>query len=441
MGQVEKQLSDRSCFVIMPISSVRVRKRTIHKKDFDFLMNSIIAPVLSSLGYKAIRADSVNSTGSIIKDIVSYIVSSDLSIVDLTGLNPNVLYELGVRHALSNRTILLTQDLRSLPFDLKDLRTIEYSLMADGPESLRTRLTNIVAGLESGNNEVIDNPVLEYLSTYKKSLLPPIIQRAASIHNYITPPEERMKQEIANAEDMTNRLMSQCSLIPDGEVMTGLRDYEIREIATLFNVSPKVSHQRLRAKRMIGRPFHMNKYPVTCAEYQLFILDTKHTPPESWKNGWYYPFSLRDHPVTGVNFTDAMEYCQWLTRTKGHSYRLPTESEWEMAARKSMDIVYPWGDTISADNCNCDLANRGCTTSVFAYERWPSQCGLIDMAGNTWEWCELDKEDQSNFPARNAILKGGSYESTIFEVKVGYREVFNRHHSHQTIGFRVVKSD
>ena len=91
-------------------------------KEFDAIYSDLIKPSLEKIGYEVKRADSLLSQQNILKDIVREIASADLIIAELTSLNPNVFYELGIAHALRKPTILLTQSIEELPFDLRSFR-------------------------------------------------------------------------------------------------------------------------------------------------------------------------------------------------------------------------------------------------------------------------------------------------------------------------------
>lgn len=103
-------------FVIMPFSDT-----------FDDIFSLFISEALKACDYQVFRADDINNSQNILSDIVQAIVSSDLIVADLTGANPNVFYELGIAHALNRPTIMLTQDIEDLPFDLRSYRVIPYS--------------------------------------------------------------------------------------------------------------------------------------------------------------------------------------------------------------------------------------------------------------------------------------------------------------------------
>jgi len=118
------------CFVIMPF-----------EKSFDGIWETVIRPTIVAAGDECLRADDIFAPGSIIDDIVKLIRDADYIIADLTRHNPNVYYELGFAHALSKPVILLTSDVSTLPFDLRQLRVIEYSDTASGAAALRESLT------------------------------------------------------------------------------------------------------------------------------------------------------------------------------------------------------------------------------------------------------------------------------------------------------------
>ncbi len=158
--------------------------------------------------------------------------------------------------------------------------------------------------------------------------------------------------------------------------------------------------------------FYIDKYEVTNAQYKAFIDANpqwrKDRIPREYRNGHYlwfwngsnYPKGKPDHPVVCVSWYAAMAYAQWAGK------RLPTEAEWEKAARGGLiGKKYPWGNTIDDSNTNYNKSNRGKprTTPVGKYE--PNGYGLYDMSGNVREWC-LDAWDSDFYavsPRRNPI--------------------------------------
>ena len=132
--------------------------------------------------------------------------------------------------------------------------------------------------------------------------------------------------------------------------------------------------------------YYIGKYPVTNAQYRAFVQATGHSAPGYWDEG-QIPRGKEDHPVTWLYWKDAVAYCNWLADVTGRPYRLPTEAEWEKAARGSHGLVYPWGNNPPTERlCNFDNKVKD-TTPVGAYSpHGDSYYGCADMAGNVWEW-------------------------------------------------------
>ena len=114
--------------------------------------------------------------------------------------------------------------------------------------------------------------------------------------------------------------------------------------------------------------FFISRYPVTNEKYATFIEDAEYKAPSHWQNN-KPPENKLDHPVVNVSYYDAKAYCEWLSRKTNASYRLPTEAEWEKAARGTTDErVYSWGDKWERYRCNSMEDDYLDTTAVTAYE-------------------------------------------------------------------------
>ncbi|HEY1390709.1 MAG TPA: SUMF1/EgtB/PvdO family nonheme iron enzyme [Ktedonobacterales bacterium] len=132
--------------------------------------------------------------------------------------------------------------------------------------------------------------------------------------------------------------------------------------------------------------YYIARFPVTVAEYACFVEGTQHRQPNEWAN----QMQKLDHPVTYVSWGDAVVYTAWLAQMTGQPWRLPTEAEWEKAARwdaqNGIARLYPWGDTFDKGRCNTIEGGKVGTSAVGSYPNSASPCGAEEMAGNIWEW-------------------------------------------------------
>ena len=176
--------------------------------------------------------------------------------------------------------------------------------------------------------------------------------------------------------------------------------------------------------------FEIGKYQVTNEEYMEFVKKYNYSYPEYITDR---KFNSNEQPVVGVNWFDAKMYCDWLNSQQKGYYRLPTETEWEWAASGGVR-KYPWGD----DEPTTDLSNYGVnvgqTTPVGKYPAGATPDGLMDMAGNVWEWCEDWYDDKKV----DRVLRGGSWNYPTLRLLCSYRTVSYPGGRYSYIGFRVV---
>src|SRR5688572_5435797 len=155
---------DKTCFVIMPFGTKRDAAGT--EIDFDAVYRDLICGPVEAMGFKPIRCDEIQHAGSIHQDMFKHIATDDLAIVDITMLNPNVFYELGVRHALRpSITILIKKRGVSVPFNIQGERVIEYPSTNEYAEAV----TKIKAFVQAGQNSIRpDSPIFTILQDARK---------------------------------------------------------------------------------------------------------------------------------------------------------------------------------------------------------------------------------------------------------------------------------
>jgi len=187
---------------------------------------------------------------------------------------------------------------------------------------------------------------------------------------------------------------------------------------------------------LIISAFNVDIYPVTNAEYKEFVDATGHNPPRTWDDGTYAD-GTADHPVTWVNWNDAKAYCEWAGK------RLPTEFEWERAARGTDGRTYPWGDAFDAAKCNSKESGLGGTSAVGSYPDGASPDGVFDMAGNVWEWTadwyqgyRGTRYELSRYGEQYKVLRGGSWFDGGELQRTTTRKSFDPNQGFSTIGFR-----
>jgi formylglycine-generating enzyme required for sulfatase activity len=171
--------------------------------------------------------------------------------------------------------------------------------------------------------------------------------------------------------------------------------------------------------------FEVDRDPVIHGDYERFVAATGHRPPLYWE-GATAPAGLRDHPVVGVDYVDALAYARWAGKD------LPYEDEWERAARGSDGRAYPWGDK-AAPASNTAQAGVGATTPIGFHRENRSPDGCRDMVGNVWEWTH------SPAPGGGLVVRGGSWFDPPAYAKTWFRFASRFDVRNGTIGFRCVR--
>ena len=186
--------------------------------------------------------------------------------------------------------------------------------------------------------------------------------------------------------------------------------------------------------------YWIDRYEVTNGQYRLFLEATGHPEPQYWEDERY---NGPDQPVVGVTWEAAHAYCDWVDK------RLPTEAEWEKAARGESSRLYPWGDTYSPEYANTKESNHSRSMPGGNYPMGVSPYGLYDMAGNVWEWCSdgYAKGYYKVSPTRNPtgpedgkerVIRGGSWSTS--QVDMAHRRGLKATRTYPSLGFRCART-
>jgi len=181
--------------------------------------------------------------------------------------------------------------------------------------------------------------------------------------------------------------------------------------------------------------FWIDKYPITNKQYMLYIeKNIRITVPyvnKDWatKYNWNlkkrnFPRGKSNHPVVLVNWEDATLYCKWSKK------RLPTEFEWEKAARGLNGLLYPWGNDWLPKKCNSKELNKLESTPVKEFEKWLAPFGCVDMVGNVWEWTT------SLYEYSGYVIRGGSWQTDKKYVGGFARSGLQDYYKSSALGFR-----
>ncbi|HYG63766.1 MAG TPA: bifunctional serine/threonine-protein kinase/formylglycine-generating enzyme family protein, partial [Thermoanaerobaculia bacterium] len=195
--------------------------------------------------------------------------------------------------------------------------------------------------------------------------------------------------------------------------------------------------------RVVLRPFWIAKHPVTNEQYGRFLKANAGAPvPQYWRDK---SFNKPEQPVVGVSWDEAQVYCRWA------GLRLPSEAQWEAAARGTDGRRYPWGDVEPTPE-HANFGNRiGCPTPVGSFPKGAGPFGALDQAGNVWEWCE-DAWDEAAYRERTGKrdpvsttgdptvrhVRGGAWGDYVGPLAAAYRSWHRASFRNGVIGFRCV---
>jgi formylglycine-generating enzyme required for sulfatase activity len=226
--------------------------------------------------------------------------------------------------------------------------------------------------------------------------------------------------------------------IPGGEYLRG-RSHKLPDDGLQWY--PVLLQDDRPARKISVDPFYLDAREVTNAEYAEFVKARKQRPPYHWPGG-RVPEGKENLPVANVDWNEATAFCAWAGK------RLPTEAEWERAARGLAEgKKYPWGDrNVTKKDACYDTLKGPCAVASFA----PNSFGLFDMAGNVWEWCAdwYEKDYYAAAPEQNPrgpsagmyrVIRGGSWADVPKYLTTANRSWARPLERSPNIGFRCAK--
>jgi len=395
-------------FVLMPFAP-----------EFNEVYEKGIKPAWESKDVKlrCVRADELFHTRDIMCQICQNIQKARFVVADMTGRNPNVFYELGLAHAFAKEAILITQSTDDVPVDLRLMRFIRYKQDATGLGKLAVDLRKTARGL---------------LAQAKRP-------RPATPTALTTLPDVVISPK-------------------DGQEMVLIRAGE-------FIMGSDSGRDNEKPQRKVYLPgFYIGRYPVTNAQFEAFVKATSYqTEAEKAGSGWVRqgdewekvegtdwrhpsgPVSSiagkERHPLVQVSWNDAVAYAQWAGK------RLPSEAEWEKAARGTDGRTWPWGDEWVDGKCNTSEINVGDTAPVGRYSpAGDSPYGVADMAGNVWEWTADwyqrypgSKHVSDDYERKYRVLRGGSWFFDQYYARCACRGWYDPDDRLNYVGFRVAE--
>ncbi len=183
-------------------------------------------------------------------------------------------------------------------------------------------------------------------------------------------------------------------------------------------------------------PFFIDRTEVTNEQYRVFVQQTGHRAPAHWRNG-QIPAGAERLPVVNVSWDDANAYARWAGK------RLPTEEEWEFAARGTDGRIYPWGQQWQKDLANVAESKRNRLVEVGSYAASASPFGVLDMCGNVWEWTASDVysyAEPGKIISPGKVIRGGAYDVDRKRATTTYRGFVLPDKGYEKTGFRCARN-
>jgi hypothetical protein len=204
-----------------------------------------------------------------------------------------------------------------------------------------------------------------------------------------------------------------------------------------------LAHDSKAAKKEKAREVELEAYeiaaaPVTNFQYGIYAYLTRNEEtPEYFVNSDY---NGKDQPVIGVSYDNALAYAEWLSSQLEASFRLPTDDEWEVAARAGEQFIYPWGDDDPSKGKKANYKGNGkykYPSPVGAFETGINGWGLMDMSGNVWEWTSSQRNLSED--STMGTVKGGSWMDGVMDLRISNYKNIEKSNIYPDVGIRLVK--
>jgi len=307
----------------------------------------------------------------------------------------------------------------------------QYGVNFEATATVRTRLKN--AGAGAGVMQAAEKASVAYAKA-RKGVQP--AEPAADSERTKQEKENRKLQETLERGEALKIAPPQAPLqkrsdgaemvsIPAGEFWMGSEDAD-------------ASFDEKLRRRVYLDAFQIDKFEVTNALYRKFMEATNRESPQYWYDS---KWNGLQQPVVGVSWDDAWAYCSWAGK------RLPTEAEWEKAARGTDGRKYPWGEQWDSSRANSSETKIGKTVAVGSYSGGVSPYGVHDVAGNVWEWVEdwydeglyqhsPDHNPKGSESGQQRVVRGGSWYLNARYSRTSGRLKYLPSARFFTIGFR-----
>ncbi|MDX2136628.1 MAG: SUMF1/EgtB/PvdO family nonheme iron enzyme [Chloroflexota bacterium] len=262
--------------------------------------------------------------------------------------------------------------------------------------------------------------------------------------------------------------------VGDSRIGVGLRDDGLPDIewccidsgwftmGSDIHTDPLASHCETPPHIEFIAQFSMSRYPITYQQYEAFVNDSGYQKRNHWsKRGWAWRadktepefgwnntrWHISNHPIIGVTWFEAYAFTRWLSAKTGDAIRLPTEAEWEKAARGTDERLFSYEGAFDPGKSNTVESGIERSSAVGIFPSGQSPYGVMDMSGNVFEWSTSIWRDHYSHPAASSIegshlrvMRGGSWAKNNVHARAAARSRQKSAFAASDVGFRVVRS-